>query len=291
MIGVIENMLYNRENLDLMYKMDSNNVDLIYVDPPFFTQKKFKDFNDRFENIENYMEWIKIRVKEMYRILKETGSIYLHCDYHASHQLKMIMDEIFIDGFKSEIIWVRKNQSKGTSLGHNHDSILYYVKNPKDFTFNTCYIDKKVDKPIFWDSKPIKTAPAGGYSEDTQKKMLDAGNAYYTKNGKVRQITFLSKDLDGNVIDRVPISNIWSDIPNMMHTPKNERTKYSTQKPEKLLERIINMSSNSNDLVFDPFCGSGTTAVVCKKLQRKYISCDINLDGLIIAQQRLERIK
>lgn len=283
------NIIHYGDNLEIMRSMKSESVDLIYIDPPFFTQKDWGEFNDRFNNIYQYVEWMSKRLKEMYRILKLTGSIYLHCDYHGSHYLKIEMDKIFKENFKTEIIWKRKYQSRGTQLGHNHDTILYYTKNNKNYTFNIQTVMKIITNPIYKNKRPIKTAPADEYSDKNQKEMLYNGTAYITKNDKIRQITYLKKDKKGNIIDEIPIDNIWTDIPNMMHTAKFERLGYPTQKPEKLLERIIKMSSNPGDIVFDPFCGSGTSCAVAKKLNRQYIGIDKNSNAVKITKKRIPK--
>lgn len=291
------NVIYCGDNLQIMREMEDESVDLIYLDPPFFSNRHYeviwgddqelRCFDDHWKGgIEHYIGWMSERLEEMYRILKSTGSIYLHCDHHASHRLKIEMDKIF-KNFKAEIIWKRKHQSRGTQLGHNHDTIFYYTKNDKGYIFNTQTVTKIVNNPIYREGKPIKTAPADGYSVEKQKEMLSTGGAYLTKNGKVRQITYLKKDKDGNVIDEVPIDNIWLDIPNMMHVPKSEKLGYPTQKPLKLLERIINISSNFNDVVFDPFCGCGTSLDAAHKNHRKWIGIDVSPTACPIVADRL----
>jgi site-specific DNA-methyltransferase (adenine-specific) len=235
------NITYFNDNLQIMKNLPSESIDLIYLDPPYFTQKDFIEFDDRFKDINYYLEWMTPRLQEMHRILKPTGSIYLHVDYHAAHYLKVKMDEIFgYINFQTEIIWKRKNQSRKESYGHNHDMILYYTKS-KEYVFNTQTRNKIVDSPTLYNGKPCKTAPASGYSKSKQKEMLKNGSAYLTKNGKIRQVTYLTV-YKGKAIDIIPCDNIWIDIPNMMHTPKSERLGYPTQKPEALLERIIKVS-------------------------------------------------
>ena len=292
------NVIYCGDNLRIMREMPDESVDLIYLDPPFFSNRHYEviwgddqetqSFGDRWEGgIEHYIGWMNERLVEMHRILKSSGSIYLHCDHHASHRLKIEMDKIFKNNLKAEIIWKRKHQSRGTQLGHNHDTIFYYTKSSKNYIFNTQTVIKIVDKPTYRDGKPVKTAPGSGYSAEKQKEMLSNGGAYLTKNGKIRQVTYLKKDKNGNVIDEVPIDNIWTDIPNMMHTPKAERLGYPTQKPLKLLDRIIKMSSNPNDIVFDPFCGCGTALAVAKKIGRKWIGIDVSPTACPVVADRL----
>ena len=317
-------------------------VDLIYLDPPFFSSKQYdliwgdsratiqsfedakfykkvcgvcgndwqrkpngdyyercykydcdaplKDAKDiRMTDLEGYVGWLKERLLECHKVLKPTGSIYCHLDWHAVHYVKVAMDDIFgMKNFQSEIVWKRKNQSRDGSYGHNHDTILYYSKTD-DYVFNTQTRVKIIDKPTIRNNRPCKTAPANGYSDDRQKQMLASNEAYTTKNGKVRQITYLGKDKSGKVVDIVPCDNVWMDIPNMMHTKKTERLGYPTQKPEALLERIIKTSSNKGDTVLDPFCGCGTTITVANRLERKWIGIDIEPLSCTVQQARMEK--
>jgi len=321
-------------------------VDLIYLDPPFFSGKDYdliwdgdnkntirsfedtkfykkvcgnpeceKDFPEgylfcprcgmsvdkakdvRKNDIEAYVGWLKVRLQECYRVLKPTGSIYVHLDWHAVHYIKVAMDEIFGYGnFRGENIWKRKYQnatitSNTRSFGNNHDTILFYSKTNK-YMFNRITINKVIPEKqvVYKNGEACKTSPIGNYSEESIRKMLEDGRAYKTKNGKIRKITYLQKDGDGNVVDEVPVDNIWSDLPNMMHTPKAERLGYPTQKPEALLERIIKASSNPGDLIIDPFCGCGTALAVAQRLGRRYIGIDAEMPACAVVQERIEKL-
>jgi len=164
---------------------------------------------------------------------------------------KIIMDNIFgIENFIGENIWRRKYQSatiasNTRSFGNNHDIIFFYTKN-KDYTFNRLTKTVGVDESKYMHDGGgyFKTSPAGNYCKKTLDKMLKNGNAYITRNKRIRKKTYL-EEINGKVCDKRVIDNIWLDLPNMMHTPRKERTGYPTQKPLALLDRIIKASSDS----------------------------------------------
>lgn len=245
--------------------LKSESVDLIYLDPPFNTGKVFKntggEFNDKFGSIEHYIGWMKPRIEEMHKILKPTGSIYLHCDWHASHYLKIVMDEIFgINNFQNEIIWHYTNGGAGkTKFSRKHDNIFFYSKSKK-YTFN--HNDVRT---------PYKPQNTKIYHDDDGIYMIEPKTGkrrYYNEKGKV-------------------MDDVW-DI-NFIGPNSKERLGWPTQKPETLLERIIKASSNKGDVVFDPFCGCGTSVFVAKKLVRKYIGIDMNPKAIELTRERLKK--
>ncbi|MGM9927324.1 MAG: DNA-methyltransferase [Bacillus sp. (in: firmicutes)] len=274
---MLENMLINDDSLNVMKRMDNNQVDVIYLDPPFFTQGIQKlalrdseeySFSDKWSCMDEYLEYMKIRLSECKRILKNTGSIFIHCDRNASHYLKVLLDQIFgFNNFQSEIIWCYKrwsNSKKG--LLNNHQIILFYSKS-SEFKFNKIYTD---------------------YSETTnidqilQERVRDEkGKTVYKcdENGEV----VLGKSKKG-----VPLSDVW-DIP-YLNPKAKERVGYPTQKPILLLEQIIKLVTDENDIVLDPFMGSGTTLVAAKMLNRRYIGIDISPKAVELAEMRLESL-
>ncbi len=262
--------------LENLKKVDNNSIDLIYLDPPFFTQRtqkgimksaeKILEFSDLWENIDEYLDYIKIRLIEMKRVLKDTGSIFLHCDKIASHYLRVLLDEVFgFNNFQSEIIWSYKrwsNSKKG--LLNSHQNIYFYSKS-KNFKFNTIYTDYSATTNV---------------DQILQQRKRD-------ENGKC----VYKRDDDGNVVfdnekKGVPLSDVW-EIP-FLNPKAKERVGYPTQKPILLLERIIEISTDENDIVLDPFCGSGTTLVASKLLNRQFIGIDISKDAIEITNSRLE---
>ena len=264
------NVIYCDDNLKRLADREcfpDESVDLIYLDPPFFSNKKceiiwgdeaeVRSFEDRWAGgIEVYVQWMKERVIELYRILKRTGSIYLHCDSHASHYLKIMMDEAFgRKFFRNEIIWRIgwvsgfKTQKKGWI--RNHDTILYYVKT-NDFVFNKEYIPY----------------PPGYLRRDGKKP---------TGKGIPMEDTWNCSNADR--MDSIMIMSF-----------SKEKMGYPTQKNENLLERIIKASSNPNDIVLDPFCGCGSALIAAEKLKRQWIGIDIAPTACVVMNQRLNKI-
>ena len=272
----IDKMLYTGDCLEIMEGLEPESIDLIYLDPPFFTQEiqvshnrktgeKYM-FNDKWADISHYLEYIRERLSESKRILKDTGSIFLHCDNKASHYLKVVMDEVFgYENFQSEIIWYYKrwsNAKKG--LLNNHQKILFYSKS-KDFKFNKIY---------------------NNYSESTnidqmfQKREKDLeGRSVYKRDEQGKEV--MAKPKKG-----VPMNDVW-EIPFLNPTAK-ERVGYPTQKPIELIDRIINLVTEEGDVVLDPFVGSGTTVVSAKMLNRKYIGIDRSEKAIELAEKRLK---
>lgn len=271
------NNVYCGDCYELMRQLDSDSIDAIYMDPPFFTQETQKlsskvgveySFTDSWENMDDYVAYTKIRLQECKRVLKRTGSIFVHCDRNASHYLKIALDEIFgVTNFQSEIVWSYKrwsNSKKG--LLNNHQIIFFYSKT-KDFKFNMIYTD---------------------YSETTnvdqilQDRVRDAkGKSKYKvdENGQV---------VMGQAKKGVPLSDVW-EIP-YLNPKAKERVGYPTQKPIILLEQIIKLVTDEDDIVLDPFMGSGTTLVASKLLNRKYLGFDITNDAVELTLERLESI-
>lgn len=260
--------------LTILQTLNDNSVDVIYLDPPFFSQKNYAMntseekkyvFSDKWENPNAYKDFMKNRIKECYRVLKDTGSIFLHCDTSASHFLRSILDEIFgPNNFLNEIIWTYKrwsNSKKG--LLSCHQTIFFYTKS-KNYTFNKLL---------------------GEYAPTTN---LDQILQERTRN-KVNKSSY-KKDKNGNVVNTtqkkgVPLSDVWN-IP-FLNPKAKERTGYPTQKPLELLERIIKISSNEGDIILDPFCGSGTSLVAAQNLNRNFIGIDNSKEAVTITRNRL----
>ena len=263
--------------LDLMSNVKDESVDLIYMDPPFYTQtvQKLSDkqgrqysFDDSWATIEDYVEYIRLRFKECRRVLKNTGSIFVHCDRNASHYLKIALDKVFGESsFQSEIVWSYKrwsNSKKG--LLNNHQIIFFYSKT-ENFKFNTMYTD---------------------YSETTNVDQI-LQDRVRDENGKSKYKT----DDNGVVVmgqakKGVPLSDVW-EIP-YLNPKAKERVGYPTQKPIILLEQIIKLVTDEGDLVLDPFAGSGTTLVAAKMLNRNYLGFDISKDAVELTNSRLEEL-
>lgn len=263
--------------LDLMSNVKDESVDLIYMDPPFYTQtvQKLSDkqgkqysFDDSWATIEDYVEYIRLRFKECRRVLKDTGSIFVHCDRNASHYLKIALDKVFGEGsFQSEIVWSYKrwsNSKKG--LLNNHQIIFFYSKTA-NFKFNTMYTD---------------------YSETTNVDQI-LQDRVRDENGKSKYKTDSNGDVVmGQAKKGVPLSDVW-EIP-YLNPKAKERVGYPTQKPIILLEQIIKLVTDEGDLVLDPFAGSGTTLVAAKMLNRNYLGFDISKDAVDLTNSRLDEL-
>lgn len=257
-------------------KIDDQSVDLVYLDPPFFTQKKQSlktrdnskeySFDDTWGCMNDYKTYIQDRLTECKRVLKKTGSIFLHCDRSASHYLRIALDEVFGEkNFQSEIVWSYKrwsNAKKG--LLNSHQIIFFYSKN-KDFKFNMIYEGYSVTTNI---------------DQIFQKRVRDENGKTKYKNNDDGEVE-LTKKKKG-----VPLSDVW-EIP-YLNPKAKERVGYPTQKPIILLERIIEIATEEGDVVLDPFCGSGTTLVAAKLLNRKHIGIDASEEAIKLTKARLK---
>ena len=247
--------IYQGDCLELMPEIKDKSIDLIYCDILYGTGKKFKNYQDLKPKRKIIEEHYIPRIKEMYRILKNTGSIYLQMDTRINHWLRCIMDDVFnYKNYKSEIVWRYHVGGKGkNNYSNKHDIILFYTKS-NNYKFD-----------ISW-SKILRTPEV--------VKRIKSG---------IKNATF-SKD-----IYRI-LDDVWDDIQGL-NNMANERIGYDTQKPKALLERIIKASSNEGDLIADFYLGSGTTAEVCMDLNRNFIGCDINPNAIKIAKKRIDNHK
>jgi site-specific DNA-methyltransferase (adenine-specific) len=272
------NKIYHGHCVEKLKEIEANKVDLIYFDPPFFTQRKHsltnKDnsktyvFDDKYNSIQEYLELVENVLVESKRVLKNTGSVFLHCDKTASHNIRVVMDKVFgRENFQSEIIWSYKRWSNAKKGLLNAHQVIFFYSKTQDFKFNTLYTD---------------------YSATTNLDQI-LQDRERDENGK----SVYKKDENGNVIlgkekKGVPLSDVW-EIP-YLNPKAKERTGYPTQKPVLLLNQILNIVTDEDDLVVDPFCGSGTTCVSAKSLKRQFIGIDISKDAVELANSRLEEM-
>ena len=304
-------MLHCGDNIEFMKSLNDNSVDLIYLDPPYFTQRNFNEFNDRWKSINDYLTYMKVVFKSCDRLLKPTGSIYVQCDDNAVFNIKLLMDKSFNRiKYRNMISWQR-SKSKNDAVrnwGRVLDYILYYASNNSTFNVQYTPLDEDYIKRAYiyndndgrgkYLSRAIHNAgETGGYFYTykgydhprrgwlfpikTMEK-LDKDNKLIfpkSKEGRLREKLYL------NERKGVAVKNLWDDF--MTLQKGKEYTSYPTQKPLALLERIVETSSNKGDTVFDPFCGSGTSLVVAKTHRRKYIGCDINPNAIEISKIRL----
>lgn len=281
------NKIFWGDNLQVMshlLKEYRGTVDLVYIDPPFDSKADYKkqvklkgqivsndsstfeekQYGDIWTNDE-YLQFMYERLTLIYELLSDKGSIYLHCDWHKAHHLRMIMDEVFGPNcFRNEVIWCYQGTGKTLKqYKRKHDTLLFYTKT-NEWKFNA----REVGIPF---GEKQKAKFSGHDEKGYYKEYTHADGQTYRK--------YLEDD------DFLPLNDWWSDV--YVIQDHSQRVGYPTQKPEALLERIIKASSNAGDLVFDCFMGSGTTQAVAMKLGRRFIGADINLGAIQTTTKRL----
>lgn len=263
------------DNLEYMKSLPDNHIDMIYCDILYGTGRNFADYQDLKPVKSIIEEHYTPRIKEMHRILKDTGSIYLQMDTIISHWIRCILDDIFGYGnFRNEIIWYypgRERISKN-KFQSKHDVIFFYGKSEKS-KLNP--IRKEWDR-----EKRIKAMRRKIHKDENGKEW------FWETRGQSHGVDAYKKSLDEYIDKGGALNDVWDDI-QFLRGNHPERVAYDTQKPKELLKRIILASSNENDLVADFYVGSGTTAEVCKELNRNFIGCDISPKAVRITNERL----
>lgn len=321
-------VVYCGDNLDQLRKLPDACVDLVYIDPPFNSNRNYevfwgetkekRAFEDRHASTEAYIAFMRPRCFELHRVLKKTGSFYYHCDWHASHYVKVMLDQIFGEnGFINEIIWKRQsahNDAKQGSMhyGRTHDTIFLYVGNADEHTFNHQYVpyDEEYVKQFYSNVEPETgrrfqygdlTGPGGAskgnpeyeflgvtrfwrYSKEKMQELYDQGRIEFRPKGKVPRLKRYLDEAKG-----MPVGSVWNDIRPLINFG-NESLGYPTQKPLPLLERIIKTSSNENDIVLDAFCGCGTALVAAENLGRQWIGIDVSPTACRVMAKRLRDV-
>ena len=298
---IINNNYYIGDNIVLLNKLNDETIDLIYFDPPYNTGRHFYDFDDKFKNKDEYIQFIKLRIRECYRVLKNTGTIVIHIEPKISHYFRLICDEIFGDNnFRNEIVWQTGGNAKNKyKLNRFHDTIIVYSKttnqifNPIYFNYDEEY--KKKSNVKFCDIHKKEYVTTAIYNaqpdvnprmnlryvwngfdkqwyvtKDKMEKLHNENRLEYNKDGLPRIKRFLDE------MEGIPLRDIWCDINNVQ---SGEKINYATQKPVKLVERIVQLYTNENDICLDIFAGSGTLGRACINKNRQYILFDINNKG------------
>ena len=362
---VVENFkhgtLWTADNLEIMRGLNSDTIDLIYLDPPFNSNRDYEApvgseaakaaFKDTWtladtddvwhgeladvrpalykvidgasaaggKSDKAYCIYMAVRLLEMHRILKSTGSLYLHCDPTMSHSLKLVLDAIFgANNFINEITWKRYAVHSLSTTGYDtvSDIILFFAKDKKKILFNNYLIglDKEDEKKRFpliesetqrrfqhvaleqssnkssahevrkIDGKRVRSELGWRWSQATFDKRL-AKNPhliYWTKNDRPRYKIYADE------YNGAPVGNIWTDIP-YLSSGNAERVGYPTQKPLALLDRIIKASSHQGELILDPFCGCATTLIAAEKLQRRWLGIDLSAKAADLVKLRMQR--
>ena len=358
MTNFVDKTIWTGDNLDILRGLNSASVDLIYLDPPFNSNRDYAApvgsvaagaaFKDTWalsdldtawmgliadeqpalyqvlaaaglthgKGMQSYLCMMAVRLLEMRRILKDAGSIYLHCDPTASHYLKLLLDSIYGAGnFRSEITWKRTAAHSDTRQGRQqhgriHDTIFFYSKsgqwnwNPVYTDYDPeyvakfyRYIDPETNRRYTLDNL---TGPGGSakgnpqyevmgvtrywrYNEERMQELIAAGRIIQRKPGAVPRYKRYLDEMPG-----VPLQDIWIDVAPIASQAK-ERIGYPTQKPIALLERIINASSNPGDVVLDPFCGCATACVAAESLGRRWLGIDISPKAVELVNMRLRQ--
>jgi DNA modification methylase len=325
-VGYLETgVIYCDDNDRRLAEFPDECVDLIYLDPPFFSNKHYeviwgdeaevRSFEDRWEGgIQVYVNWMRERMIELHRVLRPTGSLYLHCDPNASHYLKVMCDGVFGQGrFRSEVIWKRSSAHSDmkqgrAQLGSIHDTILVYSKgdewtwNPIFKPYDPAYVASKYRHVEPGTGRKYRldnlTGPGGAgkgnpeyevmgvtrhwrYSREKMDELIAEGRIVQTKPGTVPQYKRYLDEMPG-----VPLQDVWTDL-DPINSRARERLGYPTQKPEALLERIIRLSSNPGQIVLDPFCGCGTTVAVSERLGRQWVGIDISPTAVNLMVRRV----
>ena len=358
MTNFADRTIWTGDNLEILRGLNSASVDLIYLDPPFNSNRNYAApvgsaaagaaFKDTWtlsdldvawmgliadeqpamyqvlqtaglthgKGMQSYLCMMAVRLLEMRRVLKDTGSIYLHCDPTASHYLKLLMDSIYGQGnFRNEITWRRTNAHSDTRQGRKqpgrvHDILLFYTKS-NQWTWNPVYTDydpgyiEKFYKYIEPETNRRYrlgdlTGPGGAskgnphyelmgvtrywrYSQERMQELIDEGRIIQRRPGAVPAYKRYLDEMPG-----VPLQDSWDDI-GPLQAQSKERIGYPTQKPLALLERIIQASSNEDDVVLDPFCGCATACVAAENLGRRWIGIDISPKAVELVNMRLQQ--
>ena len=318
-------VIYCGDNLEQLKKLPEACVDLIYIDPPFNSNRNYevfwgetkekRAFEDRHASTQAYIEFMRPRCVELARVLKKTGSFYYHCDWHASHYVKVMLDQILgEDNFQNEIVWKRTSSHSDARrrFGDQTDAIFYYVAGPDYFfqrqyePYSESYVkshysnvdtdgrryttrDLRSPSPrpnLTYDYKGYKPHPNGwSISRGVMEKLDAEGKLYFPKSndGRIRVKRYLD-EMPGTLV-----GNVWDDI-EPINSQAAERLGYPTQKPLALLERIARASSSPNDIVLDAFCGCGTALVAAQNLDRQWIGIDISPTACRVMAKRLRDV-
>ena len=290
------------DNLESFKDLGDETVDLVYLDPPYNTGRDFGDFLDKFESMQSFRDdFLKPRLQECHRVLKKSGNIVVHVDPTISHHVRIALDEIFgHKKFVNEVAWVTGGNAKNKKkMNRFHDTIIFYKKsnksvfNPMYLPYDDEYRKKSNVKMCEYHKKEYVTTAIHNSQPDVNPRL----NLRYEWNGHKKQwyttlekmqqlhddnrLQYNSKGVPRikrflDEMDGIPIRDVWNDISNIQN---GEKLDYATQKPVKLLERIIKMLTSEGDLVLDPFAGSGTTGRAAINLKRNYILFDISQKG------------
>ncbi len=340
-------LLFHGDNKEVLANLLANGfrgkVNLIYIDPPFdsgadyvrrvslrgpqgtvrlagegYTLGEQLQYTDIWAN-DNYLQFMYERLLLLRELLSEAGALWIHCDWNKSHQIRIILEEVFgVESIINEIVWQRISaHPDSTYFGHVHDTLFFCARNPERLKFNTQYSpysgefvkryftrDDGDGRGTYWTGDLTAPGPRPNLDYEFKGRRPPAGRVWFTMREKLEAL-----DADGRIYwppnrgvpklkrylreyPGIPATSVWTDIKSLagLGAPASERLDFPTQKPEALLERIVRSSSVKGDVVLDCFIGSGTTAAVAQKLGRRWIACDINKGAIQTTSKRLQGI-
>lgn len=290
--------IYHEDNLELLRRLKSGSVNLIYCDILYNTGKVFDDYSDNLGSPKEAIEWYRPRFEEMKRVLADNGSIFIHCNWRLDSYIRILMDEVFGGKNYRNRIFRKHSEERGfySNFDSQVDSIFYYVKDCNNFVFNEQLGEKPKIVPLF------ENGYLEGRSESRffEGKLIDLEGK--NKHWLVSQKQFNAMRAAGQIqlinglpyrFSRVvPVGNLWAESEMLDNYTRTDVAEvYDTPKPEAVLERIIKICSKEGDVVADFFMGGGTTAIVAKKLNRNGIFCDISKKACCAATLKLENLK
>lgn len=317
-------IIYCGDNLQKLRELPDECIDLIYIDPPFNSNRNYevfwgdtgekRAFEDRFGDVEHYIHWMRPRVQQLYRVLKKTGSFYYHCDTHADSYIRVMLDQIFgYNQFRNEIIWKRtSSHNSAKRWGPVHDVIWFYSKS-NGFTWNPQYQPHELryiashyrNKDVEGRAYTLSDLTAAGTRQGSSGREW-RGYDPKTKGNHWKFTIERLEELDAigriywpsnggwpryrRYLDEVkgtPLQDVWADI-DPINARASERIGYPTQKPVTLLERILQASSSPQGVVLDAFCGCGTTLEAAQRLGRRWIGIDISPTACRVMAKRLQ---
>jgi DNA modification methylase len=300
------------DSRELLKQVESNTVDLIYIDPPYCTGRDFYHFDDRFKSSADYREnFVRPLLTECHRVLTDCGNIVVHVEPKISHHIRIVMDDVFGEKrFKNEIVWVSGGNHKSKKqLQRNHDTIIVYQKGAESI-YNAehkvydegtvkkakmCPVHKKkyntsalvnrqpnvVSRPNLryeWNGNDLQWH----ISKERMQMLHDDNRLEYSSNTGIPRVKKFLDEMDG-----IPVKDVWSDIKQIQGV---EKLDYATQKPVALLNRILNMFSDVGSIVLDPCAGSGTVGRSAILTNRNYILFDMNIDGKTLFEKSIQNL-
>ncbi len=290
--------IYQNDNLELLKSIPEGSINLIYCDILYNTGKIFDDYSDDLGDPDEAMEWYRPRLLEMKRTLSANGSIFIHCNWRMDSYMRILMDEIFGTSCFRNRIYRQHSRERGffSNFDSQVDIILYYVKDPKNFVFHEIRGESKKIVPLF-ENGYLEGRDDIRYVDD---KAIDLKSINKHWLISAAQFNNMIEAGEVQIIDGlpyrfsnvIPVGNLWNEQEMLdTYTRISVADAYDTPKPEAVMDRIIKVASDPGDTVADFFLGGGTTAVVAKKLGRKFIGCDISAKACEVTVRKIEALE